>query len=476
MKMKSLAALLIVAPSCAFAMNLQEYLNTVKSKHKSMQAFEVQKEAADLRKQAGDIDLVPILAASIFYTNDKSPLNQFATMGASESRSYGGMLGLQSKFSTGTSVAVEADAADFDNPGVLYTFNGRSLSRFGTGSLGLTISQSLWKDFFGHATTLRRETDTVVAEAEKGRYDLQGKGLLVNAEAAYWDYLYAQQNVAISRDSLERAKRIEAWTRRRVADGISEQADLLQTQALVSTRTLQLIAVEDDLASARQALRDYLELAPGESLPPIDGDLAQARTISSMVDGTKGKVVKLDAYLSYLDARAQQLAAQQVEDAYRPELTLVGSYKTNSFEDDMPKAAEKWADTQKPTAKISLNFTYMFDTDVKNAARNISKKTALAAKLQSERLFIDSDSAWVELNRKYSEMSRRIQAAEQTAKLQDDRAKAEGVLFNKGRSITNNVVNAEEDAGISKLNLVRLRSEQRKMEAQGRLFIAIEEK
>ncbi|MDG0818253.1 TolC family protein [Bdellovibrio svalbardensis] len=475
MKLRSLAALLIVAPSSAFAMNLQEYLKAVQSKNKTVQAYSVQKEAADLRKEAGDISLVPILSANAYYIDDKSPLSQFVSLGAKESKVNGYSLGLQKDFSTGTSVGLSAEAADYDNPGVLLG-QTPALNRFGTGSLGVSLSQSLWKDFFGNATRLRWQTEEVATAAEKGRFDLQGKNLLVNAEVAYWDYLYAIENLKISRDSLERAKRIESWTRRRVNDGISERAELLQTQALVSTRQLLLIAVEDDLAAAKQSLRDYLELGSTETLPEMTGDISKARTLSSMVDGDKGRVLQLDAYLSSLEAKASALSSLQVEDSYRPDLVLAGSYNTHSIEENMPKAVANWTNTDRPTAKVSLNFIYTFDTDVKNAARNISKKNALSAKLVSERKFLESESSWVEINRRYSELTRRIEAADQVMRLQDDRAKAEADLFNKGRSVTNNVVNAEEDAGLAKLNLVRLKSEQRKMEAQGRLFVAIEEK
>lgn len=462
------------APSYAAAMNLQEFLKTVQSKNKTVQAFDVQKEAANLRKDAGDISLVPVLTANAYYLNDKNPLSQFVTLGAKESKVSGYSLGLQKKFSSGTTVAVLAEASDYDNPGLVFGSN-TSLSRFGTGSLGVSLAQSLWKDFFGNATRLRQEADTVINQSEKGRYDLQGKALLVNAEASFWNYIYAAEDVKISRDSLERAKRIESWTQRRVNDGISERADLLQTQALVSTRQLLLISTEDDFAAAKQSLRDYLELGATETLPEITGDISQARTLSSMVDGNKGKVIELEAYLSSLDAKAKILSARQVDDSYRPDLVLAGSYQTHSLEENMPKAMDQWTDTQRSTSKVSLNFVYMFDTDVKSAARNSAKKDALAAKLLSERKFLESESSWVEINRRYSELTRRIEAATQVMQRQEDRAKAEAGLFNKGRSVTNNVVNAEEDAGTAKLNLVRLKSEQRKMEAQGRLFIAVEE-
>ena len=279
----------------AQAMNLQEYLKTVSERHRSLKAYDAQKEAADFREQSGDIELVPTMSAAASYTDDKNPLSQFAFFGATETKVTEYDLGFQKKFSSGTMVGVSAQAIDYQNIGNLPPGLDQ-YSNFTVGSLGVSLSQSLWKNFFGHGTRLRWERQDAATRAEKGSYDLQAKNLLVNAEAAFWDYLYSLENLAISRDSLERSKRIESWTRRRVNDGISERADLYQAQALVTSRQLLLIAVEDDLAAARQTLRDYLELGPAENLPEMQGDLSQTRSISSMVDGSGGKVMQLQAY------------------------------------------------------------------------------------------------------------------------------------------------------------------------------------
>lgn len=475
MKKGALFGLLVLAwhPQ-VFSIDLQEYLKVVIEKNKTVQAFEVSKEAAEDRKTAGDIELVPVFTAGLSYLNDKSPLGQFAQLGGTQTTAKDLKLGLMKRFSTGTDVSVSANASEVDNDGALLN---PAFSRFAYGSLGVGLSQSLWKDSFGNATRLRWERQDAVTAAEVGKYDLQKKLLLVDAEAAYWDYVYQNENLRIGRASLERARRIESWTRRRVNDGISDRADLLSAQALVSARQLQLISAEDDMAGAKRKIRDYMELRDSEAIPQITGNISQTRTLNSLVDGKSGRVVALDAYLASLNSKAMSLVARETEDGYRPDLVLSGAYNTNNFQPDkaMPDATAKWTDTNLPTWKVGLNLVYMFDTDVKGSAQSAARKDALAAKLQSERKMLDSESAWIEINRRYSEMSKRIEAANQIARLQSDAAKAQADLFNKGRSITANVINAEEDAADAELNLTKLKSEQRKMEAQARLFVAVDE-
>jgi hypothetical protein len=48
-------------------------------------------------------------------------------------------------------------------------------------------------------------------------------------------------------------------------------------------------------------------------------------------------------------------------------------------------------------------------------------------------------------------------------------------MLNRGRAITSDVINSEEDAANSSLNVNRLRAEARKLEAQSRLFVRLAE-
>ncbi|NUN06756.1 MAG: TolC family protein [Bdellovibrio sp.] len=470
-----IGVLLLVWQPPSYAMSLQEFLKAVESNNKTVQALQTSSEATELAAEAGDLELVPQLTAEAAHINDKSPLGQFATLGSSETKTTSYSMALAKRFSTGTAVNLTAATYEIQNTG-LSSPQFAQFSKFGVGSLGLGLSQSLWKNFFGEATRLRWERQRSATLAATGQYNLQKKMLLIGAEAAYWDYLYAKENQKISLSSLERSKRIENWTSRRVNDGISDRADLYSAQALVAARKLQLVSAEDDLAAAKRRIRDYLEYDEGKALPEMTGDISKARALNSMVEGQGSRVVALDAYLSALEAKARSLEAQETEDSLRPDLVLSGSYNTNAFDADMPAAMQKWTETDRPTTKVALKFVYQFDMAPKRAAKDAARKGAAAAKLISERKMLDSESSWIEINRRYSEMNKRVEAASEISKLQTAAAKAQSDLFNKGRSITANVISAEEDAANAELNLVKLKSEQRKMEAQGRMFVVVEEK
>lgn len=467
--------ILFALPAYSSTMSLQEYLKAVENNHKTVQVLEEAKEAAALGKEAGDIELVPVFTADVGFISDKSPLGQFAAFGSRETKTNSYSLGLAKKFSTGTALSLTASTYEVENS-ALANPQVAAFQKFGAGGLGIGISQSLWKDFFGNGTRLRRDRQEAATEVATGTFDLQKKQLLVGAEAAYWSYLYSMENLKIGRASLDRAKRIATWTQRRVNDGISDRADLLQVQALVAARQLQLISAEDELAAAKRSLRDFLELSDDQVLPEMTGDISRTRPLSALFEEKSGKVVALDAYLAGLDAKTKLLESREAEDRLLPDLILSGSYNTNAFEANMSEATQSWTDMDRPTSKVGLKLIYPFDMAPKNAARAAARKGALVAQLQSERKMLESESAWIELNRRYSEMSKRIEAANEISRLQTAAARAQADLFNKGRAVTANVITAEEDAGNAELNLTKLKSEQRKMEAQGRLFVVVEDK
>lgn len=460
---------LSILGSAAHGLTLEQYLGQVEKKNKNLQAYEALQSAAEDRQISGDLELNPILNMGVANLQDKSPLGQGASIGARggiESTTYS--LGLAKKFSTGTGVKLSADASEFEIKGA----TGLP-PKLALGSLTFEMSQSLWKNAFGRGTRLRQTRESESAMAEKRGYELQKRVALSQAEAAFWDFLYAEQELKLRDASLARAKRIETWIRRRVSDGISDRADLLSAEALVASRELQLLTAQDERIAAEKKIRDTLELSSDEPTPQFVADINKKRALTDLVGG-KGRVVALDYYITNLVARARQAGAKEAEDALRSDLVLAGRYKTNALEDDLTAATNNWTKTNLPTQSVALNWVYMFDTDVKKAAVSSARKEALAAQLQAERKSMESDTQWSEINRRYMELSKKIESASTISSLQTNRARAEADKFNKGRSVTSNVINSEEDAAEAELFLTKLKVEQRKLEAQSRLFIAVE--
>lgn len=453
-------------------LDLNGFLLRVKAKHQGLKAIEVSKESVEEKKVAGDISLVPALTFKNNRIDDKKQPN---FMGATSTLTDQYSLGLSKKFSTGTMVGLSATTTAIENKGMSSPLFS-SFSKYSQGALGVSFSQSLWKDSFGQATRLRREREGFSSQLERNSLNLQERQLLIEAEALYWDHLYLKEELAKREESLKRAQRIENWTRRRVANGIGDRADSLNAQALVASRQLQLLATQDEMTANQKKIKDILELNENDFIPVLHGKIDLERNIKDTFRGKK-RVLRLDAYLAELEAKTKGSAAKEVEDAYRADLTLSGSYNTNSYAagGGYNEGMKDWNKTDTPTSTIAVSWTYLFDTDVKDAARSNARKEALAAELRRQRKTRESELAWTELVRRNDELTKKIEAARIIGRLQLDRALAENDKLNKGRSITANVITAEQDAAEAELTVIKLMAEQRKLESQSQMFIAPEE-
>jgi outer membrane protein TolC len=452
------------------AMTLEQFLGEVQKKNKNFQALDVNKEGAEDRRVAGDLSLSPVLSMSGGYLSDEKQPQQIGTKMVS--RQY--TLGVAKEFSSGTQAGINGNVqqVQISNPPAPY----QAFGDYSAGSLGVTLSQSLWKNGFGHGTRLRQQRESSASDLEKQNYTLQQRQILIEAESAYWDYLYQQDELKQRQESLDRARKIDAWLRRRFADGINNRADYLNGQALAASRELQLAMTRDQAISAEKTLRDMLELAPNEKLPAFESDFKQNRGINTFVEGQGGRVVRLDAYIATLDAKTKKLGAEEVTENLKPDLVLQGAYNTNSnIRPNTTETLNHIADPNIPTTQVGVKFTYMFDTDAKNSQESLARKDAIASQLRSERKLLESDTSWSELQRRYNELLKQIETADRISQLQSSRAREQSLMLNRGRAITSDVINSEEDAANSSLNVNRLRAEARKLEAQSRLFVRLAE-
>ena len=221
-----------------------------------------------------------------------------------------------------------------------------------------------------------------------------------------------------------------------------------------------------------------MELGSTDEVPVLEGSLSDSRVLDALTANRgRGRRVRLDSYLSVLEAKAKAIGSQEAEETMKPDLVLSGGYSTNSYEpvNGISGAYNNVYQTNTPTLNVGLKFTWLLDADLKNANREAARREALSSALKMQRQLLESDSAWQEMNRRHRELTREVEAARFVAEIQKKKANAERSKLEKGRAITLQVVTAEQDAAESDLTLARLQAAQRKLEAQARMFVNMEE-
>ncbi len=452
-------------------LNLDNFLKEVERNNPNSKAAQVSQEASYAKQKAGDSPFIPQLNARVGYLLDYKNSYLMPTVVQTRSEALNYSLGVSQSFSTGTKVGVTGGAVQ-SSVSLLNSYSGDLPT---SSYLAFTLTQSLWKDFFGQATELRRTRELHIQRLEFFAAEMLRQSQLVEAESAFWDYVYINEEVQTSQASLNRAKRIEVWVQRRTSTGIGDKSELMGAKALVAARELQLLNAKDSLENTKAKIAVLLGLSDATSVPELTGSLSERRSPESFVQGQGIEPIKMDAYMSYLEAQAKRTASLEVSESLKPDLALDLGYQTNGVDTSTGGALGRMSETDHPTYSAGLRLSWGIDTDVKAAQRRAAKLEAQAASLKSERLLLDARSAYRELLRRHGELTKKIELSKLVQEHQLNKAKAEQQRLSLGRTITSQVITAEEDAADAELNLIKMKAEQRKLETQGRMYIRINE-
>ncbi|MBC7754166.1 MAG: TolC family protein [Moraxellaceae bacterium] len=446
----------------ALAMNIEEYIGIYKKNNLLLRSNEMSFDAVQGKLDAAEIDLAPAFNLGYLKADDKSLPNQLSSHRTTEQFTAG----LSKKFVTGTSVLVNAQNYSFINEKPLFP----GFDRYSTGLLGVTVRQSLWKDFFGLGTRTKVERQKSSARLEMTSVDLQRRSLLIEAESTFWDYIFAQENLKLKGANLVRASRLQKWTAKRFENGISEKADDLNAKALLSLRQLELLMADNEFKNAEIKFRESLELPSDAKTPEVTANWKDTRPYIRELKNKKN-VVKIESYLSTLEAQTKALASDETLDSLRPDLSVFGTYNYTSYNRDREQSIKDMGQDDFPQSVVGVNLTWIIDNRAKAGLRDSMTKEAQASKIKAERKIRDGLRAWEEYLRVYEVTLNQVQILDQVAELQKNRSDAENDRFKKGRTITANVVTAETDSAEAESRALQAKVGLRKYEAISLLYM-----
>jgi len=453
-------------------MTFESYLHSVMKNNQMFESLKLTEEAAEQKRIASNLDLSPMLTASVRQLDDRrlQPFGPTAVLDRTEVFDY--QLGLSKKWSTGTITQLTTSLVDqtlrFGNP-VANQFVDIPIV---TGQVGVSLQQSLWKDGFGSLTSLREEReDRALKMARLGR-QLNEANALIKAEQSFWDYVYYQEELIQRKESLGRAKKIESWTKGRLINGLAEESDLLGAQSLVALRELQLAMAEDALVAVSRDIKQSLQVPIEGALPKVKAVLSsEAHPFRNQVKSHQvSNLVRIDYMLTRLEADLKNTVVSEVKEQLKPDLVLEAKYNTNSIEDSTVESLARIADPSRPTQAIGVKFAWAFGGDAKSAQMRSAQFEKQSALVKAERLKVESDFLLKELTRRYHDLDKRVIIAEKAARLQSLKTKSEQGKLSRGRAITSQVIQAEQEASESDLTLLKLKAEQLKLLSQFRLF------
>lgn len=296
------------------------------------------------------------------------------------------------------------------------------------------------------------ERDLAISEAD---LKTQISIVLQQTENAYWDLVYAQEQLKVTQQSLDLAKQLYEQNKIKIDVGTLAPIELVNTEATVANRERDIIDAENRVRAAEDALKKVMNLPFNEwrrklqptdrlSVPEIDINEDKAY---SMAINQRPELMK-----SELEIQKSQLEIKYNENQLKPELKFSGSYNGlgRDFPFDVPTNPD---DPNSPTVSVDSKYSraleesykfefprYQFQLGLVWTPFNKQAKINLArsqvafrrAELQTQQTEIDIMEEVRAAIRELEANIKAIRANEKSVRFQEENLKAEEQKFQNG--------------------------------------------
>lgn len=291
---------------------------------------------------------------------------------------------LKKAFTTGTQAEVALTRTDIQSDLVSPPLTGAKPQSTRM-SLGLTLTQNLWKNFFGSS-----DRNAVVA-AEKTYQSAQTsrlgtlQDLVLSALKSYWKAYVAQENLKDSLEARERYEKLVGSVKKKSGYGYANPGELPQAQAEYEIRVQAVKAASADFLSATEDLVTLLGL-------PRDTDFIfpevkdfPAPPLMSDIDQKQLRAIK-SAKLNFEAAEAYK---KSVESKNRADLSLVAKVFTSGYDEKKSDAETQFFSGTQPLTYIGVKYQYSFgsgsaDEEILNAKLKADLQKIISERTVSE--------------------------------------------------------------------------------------------
>lgn len=443
---------------------LEQYLQQVKEKNEGVQALIQKVEAGKLRKEEASLLVKPQFFSNLTFYSDAKPTAAPVFQGTKtmvDTYNFGisqqTPFGLSGKlFYQWTWTRIEGANPQFLNP-----------ARFYEAKPVLELSQSLLKNGFGSETRSNVQVVESGTLAQTYAEAFKLKIALVEAEGVFWRLAAARQMVEVQKESLERAKRLRDWNRKRVKRGLADPSDELQAEANLQVRTLEYEASVNEMESASRkfnSFRGTSESKVSEELPRFDQKTtAQLKNISQYQP-------RLDVKAAQELTKVAEAQAQLGKERNTPTLDLFGSLATNGRTPEFSSAFSDSFTTQYPTFTVGLKFQTALDVGQVLDNRRAYSNELKAAELEYRRKAFEGEREFEDLTRRFQQAKDRLQLSFNIETVQKKKLERERQRLKVGRSVTYQVILFEQDFAAAELLRLKTQAEVLGLHAQLKLY------
>jgi outer membrane protein TolC len=212
------------------------------------------------------------------------------------------------------------------------------LTESAVGSIGVTLTQPLLKNFWIDNTRL-----TIRVAKNRLKYSEQGlrQQLITSVTAvanAYYELIFAQQNVKVQQEALNLAQTQLDQDKQRMQIGTLAQLSVQQDEAQFASSRANLITAESTLETDQNTLKN---LITDDYARWHDTDIQPAETLAAPLElfdlqdsWSKGMTERPDLLQARLNVEQQGIELKFYRNQLFPELDLIGTYGYNGASRD----------------------------------------------------------------------------------------------------------------------------------------------
>ncbi len=432
-------------------LGLDGYLKEVEQSHDGIKAAQLTAEGAAEKADEGSLLFSPQLFGQVQKSDDRrQPTNPMA---GTRTDAHGGSLGVSQQFRFGMQSKLFYNMGKIKIHGV--NPQQMPLNDYYDTGWNLEIAQPLWKNGFGSSVRQQEEASRAQADAQSAMADYQKKGLLAEAESRYWRLAVAREMVKVSQQTYYWAQKIRDYNAKKARLQLADKADLLQAEAALKGRALELENARNEENSAMRAFNvargvDSDKVAETLELPSLD----------KLYDLSVPERAKMrdDVRAAEAQKRAATAAGELGKDKYKPQLDLFANLAITGKDPEFSESNSKTTSGDYPNTLVGLRFNMPLDMGTTRSVDRGYQKDIQAADLNFKRKVFEQESDWQELNRRFEEAKGKLKMAVEFEAAQKAKLEAERKRQQSGRSTTYQVFLFEQDFLNAEINLLQIKN------------------
>ena len=344
-------------------------------------------------------------------------------------------------------------------------------------SVALSYTQPLLRNFTIDST----RQQVLVSRKNREISDVQLQQSIAvttrNVKNAYWDLVFANNNLAVQRQSLELAQRSFRDNRARVEIGTMAPLDIVQAEAEVAQREEGVILAEAAIARAEDRLRALIAHPADQPefwntrLEPSDPPTFQPVSVNIDVAVRNALAARTDLVATRKQIEANDISIRYFRNQSLPDVNAIVNYSAIGlagtqfeFGQGFPPPVER--QTQRgfstalsdafqsdfPTWSVQLQINYPIgqSNGEANLARTRLQNSQALKQLQSSELQVTTQIR--DLARNVQTNGKRIEATRASRALAEKRLEAEEKKFQAGMTSSFLVIQAQRDLSLARNN------------------------